>query len=220
MKRHDLARYLDHTLLKADATTADIDRLVAEALQWNTYAVCVNSGYVAQVRHLRGAVESLHIAATVGFPLGQASTDAKAAETRAAIQAGADEIDMVWNLGRFLSDEWDAVTDDIRAVVKAAGSVPVKVILETARLDERQMAEGARLAVEAGAHTVKTSTGFGFPGATLKAVATLRQAVGPNIGVKASGGIRTYQDALSMIEAGATRIGLSQSVAILEAAPE
>lgn len=219
MKRQELARYLDHTLLKADATTADIDRLVEEAIQWDTYAVCVNSGYAARVRHLRGDHERLHIAATVGFPLGQAATDAKVAETRAAIAAGADEIDLVWNLGLFLSEQFDGVADDIRAVVKAAGPVPVKVILETARLDTQQMIQGAQLAVAAGAHTVKTSTGFGFPGATVDAVRTLRQAVGPNIGVKASGGVRTYEEAIAMVEAGATRIGLSQTVAVLKSAP-
>ncbi len=219
MKRQELARYLDHTLLKADATTAEIDRLVEEAIQWDTYAVCVNSGYTARVRDLRGDYARLHIAATVGFPLGQAATDAKVAETRAAIASGADEIDLVWNLGLFLSEQFEAVTADIREVVSAAGPVPVKVILETARLDAGHMAHGAHLAVAAGAHTVKTSTGFGFPGATVDAVKTLRQAVGPNIGVKASGGIRTYDDAIAMIEAGATRIGLSQTVAVLKAAP-
>lgn len=219
MNRLELAQYMDHTLLAADATRRDIDQLVQEALNLNTYAVCVNSGYVHVAAQARGNAHALHIAATIGFPLGQSSTPAKVAETRQAIHDGADEIDMVWNLGRFLSDDHAQVEDDIAAVVAAAGTVPVKVILETARLTADQIQQGARLAVRAGAHTVKTSTGFGFPGATRDAVELMRQAVGPSVGVKASGGIKTYADAIAMIEAGATRIGLSKTGAVLQEAP-
>ena len=220
MKRTELARYIDHTLLKADATRQEIHQLVHEALAFETFAVCVNSGYVKDAANARGGASGLAIAATVGFPLGQSLTAAKVAETRAALDAEADEIDLVWNLGLFLSDDWDRVETDIRAVVSEAGPVPVKVILETARLEPEQIRRGARLAVTAGAHTVKTSTGFGFPGATRDAVAVLRDTVGPHIGVKASGGIRTYEDALMMIGAGATRLGVSRTATILAGAEE
>ncbi len=220
MKRQELARYLDHTLLKPDATISDIERLVSEALSWNTYAVCVNSAYVPTVNQLRGDHRSLHIAATVGFPFGQSLTPAKVAETREAIMAGADEIDVVWNLGWFLSHEEARVEEDIRAVVNAAASIAVKVILETGRLSPEDIQRGAKLAVNAGARTVKTSTGFGFGGATVEAVRLLRDAVGPTIGVKASGGVTNYADALAMIEAGASRIGLSKTKQVLAEAPE
>lgn len=220
MKRQELARYLDHTLLKPDATVSDIKKLVSEALAWNTYAVCVNSAYIPVVNQLRGANQSLHIAATVGFPLGQSLTPAKVAETRAAIMAGADEIDVVWNLGWFLSDQEALVGEDIRAVVEIAGSIPVKVILETGRLSPEDIRRGAHLAVKAGAQMVKTSTGFGFGGATVETVRLLREAVGPTIGVKASGGVSSYADALAMIEAGASRIGLSKTEQVLAEAPE
>lgn len=214
MRRQELAQYMDHTLLKADASPAEIVQLVRDALALETFAVCVNSGYVRTARETRGANLGLRIAATVGFPLGQSSTEAKVAETRQAVADGADEIDMVWNLGRFLASDWAWVEGDIRAVVEAT-AVPVKVILETARLNPDQIAAGSQLAVRAGAHMVKTSTGFGFSGASAQAVAIMREAVGPNVGVKASGGIRTYNDALLMIDAGATRLGLSATAAVL-----
>lgn len=219
MTRTELARYLDHTLLKPDATVGDIRKLVEEALAWDVYAVCVNSGYVPEAARIRGAHTSLAIAATIGFPLGQMLTEAKVAETRLASEAGADEIDVVWNLGRYLSGDLDAVSEDIRRVVDVAGSIPVKVILETARLTPEQIRHGSQLAIDAGAHTVKTSTGFGFGGATVEAVRLMRETVGPSFGVKASGGIGTYGDAIAMIEAGASRIGLSKTGAVLEGAP-
>lgn len=215
MNQRQLAQYIDHTLLRADATREDILQLVQEALQYETYSVCVNSGYVNDAVKARAGHTTLHIAATVGFPFGQASTTAKATEARVAVDQGSDEIDLVWNLGLFLSHDEDAVYDDIQAVVEAVGGVPVKVILETARLTTDQITRGGQLAVKAGAQMVKTSTGFGFAGATQEAVKTLRTAVGPNVGVKASGGIRTYQDALAMIQAGATRLGLSGTGAVL-----
>lgn len=219
MTANELAQFMDHTLLVPDATEKDVERLVDEAKTWNTFAVCVNSGCVPIAAKYRGSHRSLRIAATVGFPLGQVLTEAKVAETIAAIRYGADEIDMVYNLGAFLSGNLQLVSDDIEAVVKAAHPVPVKVILETARLSAEQIYEAAQLAVRSGAHTVKTSTGFGFSGATVDAVKIMRDAVGPNVGVKASGGIGTYQDALHMIEAGATRLGLSKTVSVLSMAP-
>lgn len=218
VNRTTLAQYLDHTLLRPDATVDEIRQLVEEALEWGTYAVCVNSGFVPEARQVRGTAK-LAIAATVGFPLGQMLSEAKVDETRRVIEAGADEIDVVWNLGRYLSGDFDRVTDDIHQVVEAAGSRPVKVILETGRLTPEQIRHGSKLAIEAGAHTVKTSTGFGFGGATTEAVRLMRQTVGPNHGVKASGGVGNYGDALAMIEAGASRIGLSKTGQVLAAAP-
>jgi deoxyribose-phosphate aldolase len=219
MNRQQLAQYIDHTLLRPDATVLDVRRLVEDARKWRTYAVCINSSYVSTAVSALGVGSGVLVAATVGFPLGQASTAAKVAETRQALDDGADEIDMVWNLGRFLSDDASFVEDDIAAVVAECGSHPLKVILETARLTSEQIARGARLAIQAGAHTVKTSTGFGFSGATVDAVRVLRQAVGKTPGVKASGGIRSYHDALAMIKAGASRLGLSGTEAVLAEAP-
>ncbi len=219
MNRRDLARYIDHTLLRPDATRDDIQKLVQEALDWGCYAVCVNSGYVRDAVQFRRGAKGLHIAATVGFPLGQANTQGKVAEARAAVEAGADEIDMVWNLGEFLSGAVEEVRADIAAVVRAVGNTPVKVILETARLTPDQMRRGAQIAVDAGAHTVKTSTGVGFSGATREAVEILRKTVGTDFGVKASGGIRRYIDAIDLIAAGATRLGISQTGAVLAGAP-
>lgn len=220
MNRRELARYIDHTLLRPDATVDEVHALVDQAMEWGCLAVCVNSGYVNQAAAFRGRQSALRIAATVGFPLGQANTAGKVAEARAAVEQGADEIDMVWNLGLFLTGDTAAVERDIHAVVDAVGNIPVKVILETARLTPDQMRRGAEAAVRAGAHTVKTSSGFGFSGATREAVEVLRETVGPTIGVKASGGIRRYHHAVDLIAAGATRLGLSQTGSILAEAPK
>lgn len=219
MNRKTLAQYLDHTLLRADATPSEVRTLVEEALKWDCYAVCVNSGYVPTAVEARRSA-NLRIAATVGFPLGQMLPLAKARETAYAIEAGADEIDMVWNLGLYLSGQFQQVADDIAAVVREAGVTPVKVILETARLTPTQIQEGCRLAVSAGAKMVKTSTGFGYDGASLTAIRLMRQTVGPEIGVKASGGIASYDDAMAMIDAGASRIGLSKTQKVLDEAPD
>lgn len=219
INRVELAQYMDHTLLKPDATPKEITQLVEEALQWHTYAVCINSAYVKLASQVRDGSHDLKVAATIGFPLGQSNTVSKIVETQEAIAEGADEIDVVWNLGWYLGGDRQAVQNDIKAVVKAAGSVPVKVILETARLTPEQIQDGSRLAVEAGAHTVKTSTGFGFSGASVQAVQLMRNAVGPKIGVKASGGIHSYQEAINLIEAGATRLGLSKTLSVLQEAP-
>ena len=220
MNRLTLAQYLDHTLLKPDATRQDIVNLVKEGQEWQTYAVCINSGWVKTAVQARDNHSNLHIASTIGFPFGQAGTPAKVAEVRYAINEGADEIDVVWNLGMILSGDIAAAEDDLAKVINAAGNIPVKVILETARLTPEQMTQGAQIAVRTGAHTVKTSTGFGFSGAKREAVAILRQAVGKNVGVNASGGIKTYQDAINLIEAGATRLGLSGTIRVLSEAPQ
>ena len=210
----DLARFIDHTVLKPDATARDIEKLCAEAQEYLFYSVCVNGSRVAQAHHLlEGA--GVKVAAVVGFPLGAMDADAKRFETEAAVDNGASEIDLVLNLG-YLKDGADSVVlRELRDVVEAADERPVKVILETALLTREEKIRACQLVVESGARFVKTSTGFGPGGATLEDVKLLRETVGPNFGVKASGGIRDTATALAMIEAGATRLGTSNGVAIV-----
>lgn len=213
----DLARYIDHTLLKPNATEKDIEQLCAEAIQYHFASVCVNSAYVELCSRLL-AGSGVKVCAVVGFPLGAMSTDAKAFETRYAVSHGADEIDMVINVGQLQSGNYAYVYDDIRAVVKAAAGHIVKVILETGLLNEDQKIAGCVLAKAAGADFVKTSTGFGPGGATPEDVALMRRIVGDDMGVKASGGIRDCSTAQKMIESGASRIGASASVSIVKGA--
>jgi len=219
MTPSELARYIDHTALKATTMPAEIDRLCAEARQYGFAAVCINPCYV------RRAVEALAgspvaVATVVGFPLGATTSQVKAAEAREAVLAGAREIDMVINIGLAKAGQFDAVEADIRAVVEAAQAADspavVKVIIETCYLTEDEKVEACRRAVAAGAHYVKTSTGMGSGGATVEDVRLMRATVGPAVGVKAAGGIRTAADALKMIEAGASRIGTSSGAQILE----
>lgn len=209
-----LARYIDHTLLAPTATRADIVKVCEEARKHGFASVCVNSTWIGLVARLLDGCRTLPIC-VVGFPLGAASTSAKVHETREAVIEGAQEIDMVINVGRLKGGEWDFVYDDIRAVVEAAGGKPVKVILETAMLDRKEKIAGSAISKAAGAAFVKTSTGFGGGGATAEDVALMRAVVGPGIGVKASGGVRTADDARQMIAAGADRLGASASVAIV-----
>ena len=214
-----LNKYFDHTLLKPEATGEQIDKLCQEALEWDFYSVCVNSCYVARCTdYLMGS--DVKVAAVVGFPLGAATSASKAFETEEACMDGAREIDMVLNVGKFKSFDYDYVRDDIKAVVVAAekyGAI-VKVILETCLLTDEEIVEACKLAVESGASFVKTSTGFNTAGATPEHVALMRETVGDTIGVKASGGIRDLETALKMIESGADRLGASSSVAIMRAA--
>jgi len=214
-----IASLIDHTILKPEATRADIVRLCREARQYSFASVCVNPYWVPVVRaELAGS--PVKVCTVVGFPLGATSTEAKVAEAAAAVRAGAQEVDMVINVGALRSGEHEAVKLDIQAVVKVsheAGAI-VKVILETALLDDNQKAVACTLAKLAGADFVKTSTGFGPSGATAHDVALMREVVGPDMGVKASGGIRTLSDLKTMTAAGATRIGASASVKIVEAA--
>ncbi len=209
-----IARYIDHTLLKPTATRADIVRVCEEALKYRFASVCVNSTWIRLVaRMLEGSpVKPICV---VGFPLGAMATPAKAAETRQAIADGAREIDMVINIGWLKGGDHDAVFDDIRAVVEAAQGRPVKVILETAMLTRDEKIAGCAIARAAGAAFVKTSTGFGGGGATVEDVRLMRAVVGPDVGVKASGGVRTAEDARAMLAAGANRLGASASVAIV-----
>jgi deoxyribose-phosphate aldolase len=213
-----IAASIDHTLLRPDATAADIRKVCKEARLYRFASVCVNPYWVPLVAaELAGS--PVKVCTVVGFPLGANATATKVAETETAIRVGAQEIDMVLNIGELCGGNYDAVREDIRAVVNAAhqGGAIVKVILETALLDDKQKAIGSTLSKLAGAEFVKTSTGFGPHGATAHDVALMRQVVGPEMGVKASGGIRTLEDLRSMAAAGATRIGASASVKIVEA---
>ena len=211
-----LAAKIDHTLLKPDATRQEIEKVCQEALEHHFATVCVNSSHVSQVAELLQGSDVLPIA-VVGFPLGAASSAAKAFEAREAIRSGAQEIDMVIPIGALKNKDYADVFADIAQVVEAASPIPVKVILETSGLNEDEKIIGCALSKAAGAAFVKTSTGFGSGGATEADVRLMRRIVGPEMGVKASGGIRTLEDATKMIAAGATRIGASASVAIVRA---
>lgn len=213
-----IAALIDHTILKPDATRADVTKICREARQYGFASVCVNPYWVPLVRaELMGS--PVKVCTVVGFPLGATSTEAKVAETAAALRAGAQEIDMVVNVGALRSGDHEAVKTDIQQVVKPAHEARalVKVILETALLNDNEKAVACTLAKLAGADFVKTSTGFSSGGATAHDVALMRSVVGPEMGVKASGGIRTLEDLQTMAAAGATRIGASASVKIIEA---
>jgi deoxyribose-phosphate aldolase len=210
----DLAPYIDHTLLKPDATVQDVIKLCDEAKKYGFATVCLNSSNISiAARQLAGT--NVKPIAVVGFPLGAATTSAKVFETREAIRAGAQEIDMVINIGALKAKNYALVHCDIHEVVQAARPRPVKVILETGALSRDEKVIGCALSKAAGAAFVKTSTGFGPGGATAEDVALMRQVVGDEVGVKASGGVRTTADAQKMVEAGANRIGASASVAIV-----
>jgi deoxyribose-phosphate aldolase len=213
-----VAALIDHTILKPEATSADVLKVCREARQYSFASVCVNPYWVPLVRaELAGS--KVAVCTVVGFPLGATSTEAKVAETAAALRAGAQEIDMVINVGALRSGDQEAVKLDIRQVVKVsheAGAI-VKVILETALLNDNEKAAACTLAKLAGADFVKTSTGFSKAGATAHDVALMRSVVGPEMGIKAAGGIRTLEDVRQMTAAGATRIGASASVKIIEA---
>ena len=209
-----LSGKIDHTLLKPDSTPEEIKRICQEARKYHFATVCVNSNYVGiAAEYLKGS--STKAIAVVGFPLGAASTASKAFETREAIKVGAQEIDMVVNIGALKARDLQFVFEDIKQVVDAARPYPVKVILETSSLTQDEKIITCALSKAAGAAFVKTSTGFGGGGATAEDVQLMRNVVGPEMGVKASGGIRTYEDASKMIEAGASRIGASASIEIV-----
>lgn len=214
MKIVNIAKYIDHTILKPEAKHGDIEKLCLEANAYQFATVCVNACHVLLARTL--VTGSVGVACVVGFPLGATSTAAKAAETGFAVRDGATEIDMVINIGWLKSGMFTAVEDDIRAVVASSAGVPVKVIIETALLTDDEKIKACELARLAGAAFVKTSTGFGPSGATVADVTLMRRIVGAELGVKASGGVRTYEAAIAMIEAGANRIGTSSGVAIVE----
>jgi len=209
-----LAKYIDHTLLAPDASREQIRTLCEEAMQHGFYSVCLNS---AQVPYAAKCLtdNNVLICAVVGFPLGAGLSDTKAFEAERAIAAGAGEIDMVLNIGWLKEGLLEAVREDIAAVHRACGAVPLKVILETCLLSDEQKVQACEICRDLGVAFVKTSTGFSRSGATAEDVALMRKTVGAGVGVKASGGVRDYPTAVKMIEAGATRLGSSSGIAIV-----
>jgi len=206
---------IDHTLLKADATEEQVTVLAQEAKEYSFASVCVNPTWAKKAAELLKDAPEVKVCTVIGFPLGATTSAVKAFETTNAIENGADEVDMVINIGALKDKNYDLVQSDIQAVVDAAkGKALVKVIIETALLTDEEKATVSELAVKAGADFVKTSTGFSTGGATVEDVALMRKTVGPDVGVKASGGVRGLEDAKAMIEAGATRIGASSGVSI------
>jgi len=209
-----LAGLIDHTLLKPNATPEQVDTLCDEAREHSFATVCVNPGYVQRAaQRLKGS--KVGVTTVIGFPLGQNTPAVKAAEALEALARGATEIDMVINVGALKAGDYKTVFDDIKAVRLATEGHVLKVIFETALLSDEEIVAASQLSKEAGADFVKTSTGFSTGGATAEHVALMRKTVGPDMGVKASGGVRTAEDGWAMVEAGATRIGASSSVAIV-----
>ncbi|HEM6509977.1 TPA: deoxyribose-phosphate aldolase [Streptococcus suis] len=212
-----LNKYIDHTILKPETTQEQVEKILAEAKEYDFASVCVNPTWVAL------AAESLKdsdvkVCTVIGFPLGANTPAVKAFETKDAISNGADEIDMVINIGALKTGNYDLVLEDIKAVVEASGDKLVKVIIEACLLTDDEKVKACQLSQEAGADYVKTATGFSTGGATVADVALMRKTVGPDMGVKASGGARSYEDAIAFIEAGASRIGASSGVAIMNGA--
>lgn len=211
----NINKYIDHTLLKADSVQSQLDQLIEEAKAYDFASVCVNPCWVAYAaKALKGT--DVKVCTVVGFPLGATASATKAFETKDAIENGADEIDMVINIGLLKQGDYQAVEDDMRAVVEASGDKLVKVIIEACLLTDDEKVKACQLAVNAGVDFVKTSTGFSTGGATVSDVKLMRQTVGPDIGVKAAGGARSLEDALAFVEAGATRIGTSAGVTIMK----
>ena len=213
----DIAKYIDHTLLAANATQEKIEKLCEEAKQWKFASVCVNTCWTKLcAEKLKGT--GVNVCVVVGFPLGAMCTRAKAYEAKCAVEDGATEVDMVINIGWLKDRKDDLVENDIREVKKACGDKHLKVIIEACLLTEEEKVRACELSVKAGADFVKTSTGFSTGGATAEDVALMRKTVGPDTGVKAAGGIRTFEDAKKMIDAGANRLGCSAGIAIVTSA--
>lgn len=216
MTTPQLAKMIDHTLLRADATQSEMAKLTEEAKQYQFASVCVNPGWVAYAaEQLQGS--GVDICTVIGFPLGASTSETKAFETKDAIAKGATEVDTVINISALKDGKDDYVEQDIRVVVEAAaGKALVKVIIEACLLTDEEKVRACQAAVRAGADFVKTSTGFSTGGATPEDIALMRRTVGPDVGVKASGGVRSLEDMQKMIEAGATRIGASSGVKIMQ----
>ncbi len=220
IKPKDMAKMIDHTMLDPTATVADIRGLCQEAVEHEFASVCVLPVYVPFAKK-ELEESSVKVCTVLGFPLGGSTTETKSFEARNAIKNGAQELDMVMNISAFKSGSYDLVKSDINSVVEATNTagvtsdIIVKVILETCYLDEEEIEKASSLAKEAGADFIKTSTGFGSGGATAEAVSIMRKTVGRDLGVKASGGIKNFEDALEMLDAGANRIGASSGVAIV-----
>ena len=212
----DISKAIDHTLLKPDASKAGIRKLCNEAALYGFKAVCVNPSHVVLCKELLKGTD-VKVATVVGFPLGANTTETKVFETKDSVLKGADEIDMVINIGALKEGDYKLVEDDIKAVVDACrGQAIVKVIIETCLLTDDEKRKVCELSMSAGAHFVKTSTGFSTGGATVEDVALMKSVVGDNLEVKASGGVRDRETAIKMIEAGATRIGTSSGIKIIE----
>jgi deoxyribose-phosphate aldolase len=211
----NIAELIDHTLLKPDATVTEISQLCDEAKKFGFFSVCVNPYWIPTVKKLL-ADSPVKICTVIGFPLGATLSKAKAQETKDVIEEGADEIDMVLNVGAAKEKHWDFIEHEIHEIVSVAQGRTVKVILETCLLSDQEIVEACRRTVAARAHFVKTSTGFSKGGATVEAIHLMRKTVGCQFGVKASGGIRDRATAEAMLEAGASRLGLSASVAIVQ----
>ncbi|HFI0236434.1 TPA: deoxyribose-phosphate aldolase [Streptococcus suis] len=210
-----LNKFIDHTVLKPETTKEQVTKVLEEAKEYDFASVCINPTWVSFVAEgLKGT--DVKVCTVIGFPLGANTPAVKASETKDAIENGADEIDMVINIGALKDKNYDLVLEDIKAVVDASGDKLVKVIIETCLLTDEEKVKACELSKEAGADFVKTSTGFSTGGATVEDVALMRKTVGPDMGVKASGGARSYEDAIAFIEAGATRIGASSGVAIMK----
>ncbi|WP_299778630.1 deoxyribose-phosphate aldolase [uncultured Formosa sp.] len=212
----NIAKYIDHTLLKSSATVTDINTLCEEAIKYNFYSVCVNSFYVPVVKPLLAGTD-VKVCTTIGFPLGAVTTETKVFETTKAIEQGAQEIDMVLNVGMLRSGDFEYVYNDVKAVKACMGDVTLKVILEISELTDAEIIKASEICLKAKADFIKTSTGFSASGATLEAVKLMKETANGQAKVKASGGIRDLETALAFIEAGADRIGASAGVAIVEA---
>jgi deoxyribose-phosphate aldolase len=216
MNKEQLAKMIDHTLLKPEATKTGVEKLCKEALEYNFASVCVNPSNVELAAKLLSGSE-VKVCTVIGFPLGANTKEVKAFETSDAIIKGAHEVDMVINIGKLKDKDYDYVKEDIKAVIDAArGKALTKVIIETCLLTDEEKVIACKLSKEAGADFVKTSTGFSTGGATEADIKLMRETVGPDLGVKASGGVRSQEGALKMIENGATRIGASASIEICE----
>ncbi len=214
MTPQEVARYIDHTLLKPEAKPEDIEKLCKEAVEYGFFSVCVNPVYVKLASDKLKNTD-VKVATVIGFPLGATPPEVKAFEAQKALEDGADEFDMVIPIGLLKAGDYDSVYKHIKAVVDAVKGKTVKVIIETCLLTDDEKKKACEISVKAGAHFVKTSTGFSTGGAKVEDVKLMRSVVGPNFGVKASGGIRTFEDAVKMIEAGANRIGTSSGVKIV-----
>jgi len=210
----ELSKYIDHTILKATATPADIKQLCKEAKDYDFYAVCVNGCYIKLAKE-ETQNSNVKVAAVIGFPLGAMSTEAKVSETQICVKDGADEIDMVINIGMLQSGNTDYIEDEIFAIKKACGDKILKVIIETCYLSEEEKEIACQLAMNAGADFVKTSTGFGTGGATLEDIKLMKRIVGNKLQIKASGGIRDKETAKEYIALGISRIGTSSGIAIV-----
>lgn len=210
-----ISKYIDHTVLKPESVSSDVKQICEEAIEYDFKTVCIQPYWVNYAKELLKDSD-VGITTVIGFPLGANTEGIKAAETKVAIMDGATEVDMVINIGALKDENYEVVLQDIESVVDAAGNVPVKVIIETSLLTKGEKIKACELAKKAGAAFVKTSTGFSTGGATIEDIRLMRATVGPEMGVKASGGVRNYEDAKAMIEAGATRIGASSGIEIVK----